>query len=243
MRARSKLLSGRAGRPAVATESKTPVPRLRAAERRAQILERATEFFAEYGLTAQTRALADACGVAQRLLYRYFPSKAALLSAVYDEAILSPFKAVWLAQLKDRSTPLERRLNGFYDDYFETVLTRKWLRLFLYSSLGEVEMAPNYIQAIIKQMLVTIVEEAAAELRVELPRDDHYVHEIGWILHGAVSHFAIRRYLYGASRDLDPGEIMSLHIASFLNGFPAACAAARALETRSRQSAGAVQEI
>jgi AcrR family transcriptional regulator len=50
--------------------------RMAPADRKAMILSRATEFFAEYGLTAQTRALAAACGVAQRLLYRYFPSKA-----------------------------------------------------------------------------------------------------------------------------------------------------------------------
>lgn len=199
------------------------------------ILQRATEFFSEYGLTAQTRALADACGVAQRLLYRYFPSKAALLSAVYEEAILSPFKAVWLAQLKDGSQPVEDRLTAFYQDYFGTVLTRKWLRLFLYASLGDVEMAPNYIQTIIKQMLVTIVQETALEQEIELPRDERYVHEIGWILHGAVSHFAIRRYIYNASRDIHEREIMTLHIKSFLAGFAAAAATARKLEAAAKR--------
>lgn len=49
------------------------------ADRRAQILEKAIQFFSEYGLTGQTRHLAAACEVSQRLLYRYFPNKAALL--------------------------------------------------------------------------------------------------------------------------------------------------------------------
>ena len=84
MRARSKLLSGTpAVRPVGAKDKasgKAPVvARMAPAERKAMILARAIDFFAEYGLTAQTRALAAACGVAQRLLYRYFPSKAALL--------------------------------------------------------------------------------------------------------------------------------------------------------------------
>jgi AcrR family transcriptional regulator len=213
-------------------KSKAPVPRLRPAQRRAQILERATDYFAEYGLSAQTRAIADACGVAQRLLYRYFPSKAALMAAVYDEAILAPFKAVWLAQLKDRSQPMNERLTHFYSDYFSVVLTRKWLRLFMHASLSDVGMAPNYINAIIKQMLLVIVEETAAEQKVELPRDPDHVLEIGWILHGAVSHFAIRRHLYNASKTLPETNVTALHIVSFLTGFGPACAAARDLEAR-----------
>lgn len=216
------------------TKTKAPVPRLRPAERRAQILERATDYFAEYGLSAQTRAIADACGVAQRLLYRYFPSKAALMAAVYDEAILSPFKAVWLAQLKDRSQPINERLIHFYDDYFSDVLTRKWLRLFMHASLSEVGMAPDYINAIIKQMLLVIVEETAAEQRVELPSDPDRILEIGWILHGAISHFAIRRHLYKASQTLPEHDVTLMHVTSFLAGFPAACAAVRKLEEAER---------
>ena len=235
MTAPTKSASGNGRRTA---KSKEPVPRLRPAERRAQILERATDYFAEHGLSAQTRALADACGVAQRLLYRYFPSKAALMSAVYDEAILSPFKAVWLAQLRDRSLPMRERLTAFYNDYFSVVLTRKWLRLFMHASLSEVGMAPNYINAIIKQMLVVIVEETAAEQKVKLPRNPDNLHEIGWILHGAVSHFAIRRHLYNASQTTHEQEVTALHISSFLAGFSAACATARALDAVEEFSAG-----
>jgi len=202
------------------------------AQRKAMILARATEFFAEYGLTAQTRALAEACGIAQRLLYRYFPSKAALLAEVYNEAIVSPFKAVWLVQLRDRTQPFEQRLNSFYQQYFSTVLTRKWLRLFLYASLAEARMAPDYIQAIIMEMLETIVVEAAHEQQVTLPTDRALLHEIGWILHGAVSHFAIRRHLYHASQDVTEDRVLALHIRSFLTAFAAITMAARELESR-----------
>ena len=56
--------------------------RLPHATRRAHILAQAVEFFAANGLTAQTRALAEECGISQRLLYRFFPSKAALIEEV-----------------------------------------------------------------------------------------------------------------------------------------------------------------
>lgn len=237
MRARSELLSGagRVNRPGKAG----PVPRLPPAQRKAMILACATEFFAEYGLTAQTRALAEACGVAQRLLYRYFPSKAALLAEVYQEAIVAPFKAVWLVQIKDRAQPFEERLNRFYRQYYEAVLTRKWLRLFLYASLAEARMAPDYIQAIIMEMLETIVVEAAHEQSVSLPSDRSLVHEIGWVLHGAVSHFAIRRHLYDASQKVAEEPVLALHIRSFLTGLAATVAVAREFEAQRATDASA----
>lgn len=228
MKARSELLSG-SNSPA--RNSKTgPVPRMAPADRKAMILARASDFFAEYGLTAQTRALANACGVAQRLLYRYFPSKAALVAEVYEEAIVAPFKAVWLVQLRDRSRPFEQRLTQFYQNYSNAVLTRKWLRLFLYASLAEARMAPDYIQAIILEMLETIAVEAAADQRVELPRDPALRHEVAWVLHGAVSHFAIRRHLYAASQSVAADRVLALQIRSFLSGFAATVADARTFE-------------
>jgi AcrR family transcriptional regulator len=235
MRARSKLVSGtpvarppaRAGKAGGKT---AVVVRLPPAERRAKLLASAAEFFAEYGLTAQTRALAAACGVAQRLLYRYFPSKAALLDEVYREAIVSPFKAVWLVQLRDRSRPLEQRLLEFYQNYYDTVLTRQWLRLFLYASLAEARMAPDYISAIVFELLETIVREAANEMKVDLPKDPALLHEVGWMLHGTVSHLAIRRHLYGASPHVAERRVLALHVRGFLGGFASLAARAREFE-------------
>lgn len=207
--------------------SKPPVPRLRPAERRAQILANATTYFSEHGLNAQTRAIAEACGVTQRLLYRYFPSKAALLSAVYDEQIVAPFKAVWIVKLRDRSIPVQTRIQEFYDDYFETVLTRKWLRLFMHASLGDLGMAPNYINAIIKQLLIVIAEEVAFEQKVELPDETPRALEIAWILHGTISHLAIRRHLYGADPSVADNDVLRIHVASFIGGFAHAVQVAR----------------
>ncbi len=134
MKAKSDLLAGSNGpkaRPASPDGKRRSTARLPAAERRAQILEKAFDFFSEYGLTAQTRALAEACGVSQRLLYSAFPSKADLINAVYEANIAGPFKAVWFVQLRDRSKPVSERLVEFYREYYATILTRRWLRLVL----------------------------------------------------------------------------------------------------------------
>src|SRR3546814_3089203 len=61
--------------------------------------------------------------------------------------------------------------------------------------------------SIIRQMLEVITVETAVEQGVTLPKDTHLMHELGWLLHGAVSHFAIRRYLYQAGHDV-PAEVV-----------------------------------
>jgi len=211
--------------PAKRRRAPAPTPRLPHAVRRAQILAKAADLFAEYGLTAQTRALADACGISQRLLYRFFPTKAALVGEVYKTEIVGPFKAAWFVQLRDRSTPVERRLNAFYRDYYEGVLRRRWLRLFLYASLAEVDIAPTYIAEIITRMLELIVEETAHERGVQLPDDPHVRHELGWMLHGAISHLAIRRHIYRNTTPTEPHDVIARYVRAFIAGLPAAAAA------------------
>lgn len=188
-------------------------------ERRAQILDVATEFFAENGLTAQTRQLADRCGISQRLLYRFFPTKEDLVREVYNQEILGAFKAVWFVDLQDRSRPMADRLERFYGDYLSSTLTRKWLRLFLYASLAEANMAPDYISAIITQLLEVVMRETAAEKQVALPDELAAQHEMGWTLHGAISHYAIRRHLYRSSHSLPERQVITMHVRMFLAGF------------------------
>lgn len=201
--------------------SKNKAKRMPYAERRAQILEKATELFAEYGLTAQTRALAAECGISQRLLYRFFPTKEDLLKEVYDTAILGPFQAVWFAELSDRRRPMDERLTKFYNDYLNVVLDRRWLRLFLYSSLAEADMAPNYISSIITKLTETIVTETAHERGRSLAMETEAIHQIGWTIHGSISHYAIRQHIYNADHKLPQELVVAMHVRVFLGGFEA----------------------
>ena len=200
-----------------------PTARMPARERRAQILEKAFEFFSENGLTAQTRALADACGVSQRLLYSIFPSKADLISAVYEAEIAGPFKAIWFVRLRDRQEPLQKRLVNFYSEYYNAILTRRWLRLFIYSSLAEVEIAPTYIAEIVRNLLQTITEEAAFDASVTPPSDPALMQEIGWVLHGNISHLGIRRHVYKDTTSVPVEKVIDMHVTAFLAGIPMLC--------------------
>ena len=60
-----------------------PSPRLTADERRAAIVQAATQVFADKGFHGTTtRDLAKAAGVSEALLYKHFPSKDSLFSAI-----------------------------------------------------------------------------------------------------------------------------------------------------------------
>ena len=200
------------------------VRRLPRAQRESQLLAQAAEFFSEHGLSAQTRALAQACGVSQRLLYSFFPSKAALLEEVYRRHIAGAFHDAWLDGLKDRSLPFEQRLTVFYATYYEQVTTRGWLRLFLFASLAEVTMASEYIASVLTRTLSLIVREAALEQGLKPPRSAAVAHEIAWVLHGAVSHLAIRRHVYGNANPIAAEEAIALQVRIFLGGLKAVLA-------------------
>ncbi len=220
MKAKSTLLRESRRRSAVSTKRGTnrATPRLPHAIRRAQILSHAAEFFAEFGLTAQTRALAAVCGISQRLLYRFFPNKSALIEEIYKTEIAGPFKAVWFADLCNRSRPVEERLNDFYREYYEQVLTRRWLRLFLYASLADVGMAPAYSSAIVTHIIEVILQESAHELGLALPQDKALCHELGWALHGAISHLAIRRRIYSNINPSQITAVIPMYVRVFLAG-------------------------
>lgn len=198
----------------------SPPRRLPRTERQALVLAKAAEYFAEHGLNAQTRAIAEACGVSQRLLYSLFPSKAALIEEVYNREIAGLFKAVWFVKLKDRSVPLEERLISFYRDYYESLLTRRWLRLFLFSSLAGLRMAPTYTDAIVTHALEIVVAEAAHDVGRSVPANIDELTEIGWTLHGAVSHLAIRRRIYSNENTTPPEQVIAMNVRAFLAAMP-----------------------
>lgn len=228
MKAKSDALREKGRKPVEQKRAASGLKRLPHAERRAKILATSTEFFAENGLTGQTRRLADACGVSQRLLYRFFPTKEDLLAEVYREEILGAFKAGWFVELQDREQTVEARLKRFYIDYLDTTLSRKWLRLFLYASLSDSSMAPDYIASIITQLLDVIMSEVAIELGVTLPDDPDVTREMAWTLHGAISHYAIRRHIYKASFRVPEEHVVSMSVGMFLGGFQSMVASYKA---------------
>ena len=80
-------------------------------------------------------------------------------------------------------------------------------------------MAPNYISSIITKLTETIVAETAHERGMKLDMEQEAVHEVGWTIHGAISHYAIRRHIYRASHVIPQDMVVAMHVRVFLSGF------------------------
>ena len=79
------------------SKSKSARKRLQPFDRERLIVEAAVRFFAENGFEGQTRKLAASLGITQPLLYRYFPSKEALIERVYQEVFIGRWNPDWEA--------------------------------------------------------------------------------------------------------------------------------------------------
>src|SRR5262245_628920 len=91
--------------------------RLKPADRESMIVAGAVRFFAEVGFEGQTRELARRLGITQPLLYRYFPSKSALIERVYKEFFVTRLDPRSETELLDRNIPFRERLTQFYLSY------------------------------------------------------------------------------------------------------------------------------
>jgi len=181
--------------------------RMTPGNRRSLILEQAAEFFANNGPAASTRALARALGITQALLYRYFPSKDALVRAVYDERFSTRWDPVWIERLRDRSRPLEARLVEFFTVYINRLSAPDY-RLWMRAALEGWSFARFYHQDLVENVLTPII----AELRFDAGLEGFAVQpvmygelEIAFNLHGALTFVRIRRDVYGAPVHLSHG--------------------------------------
>lgn len=142
---------------------------MRAADREQAIIEEAVRFFAEHGFEGQTRELAKRMGITHSAIYRYIPSKEALIERVYEHVYLSRWKADWHALVTDRSRPLEARLTQFYLEYVERVFDYHWVRIFAFSGLKSFDITSRYLTIVRDQIILPACAELRAELKLAPP--------------------------------------------------------------------------
>jgi len=120
-----------------------------AEERKRQILTEATRLFSRQGYDKVTiKELANACGITEPALYRYYPSKEALYDAVL-ETIPSLLQHQELFDRLKEATELPEILFGLAHhilDFFSA--HRELYRLLLYSALREHSKSPETYRAI-----------------------------------------------------------------------------------------------
>jgi AcrR family transcriptional regulator len=205
--------------------------RLDPEDREREIVDGAVAFFAEIGFDGGLRELAKRLGITHQNLFRYFPTKEALIERVYKEVYLSRWQPEWEYILHDPTKPLEQRLIAFYESYLPAIFRYDWVRIFVFAGLKGVGITQRYLELIQKR----VVEPLAVELRsvAGLAKDPDRALlamelEIAWGLHGELFYLAVRRWVYGMKTPDDLGPVIRAAVARFLEGAPAAMRALQA---------------
>lgn len=212
--------------------------RLRPDQRERLITDAAVRFFAEQGFAGQTRELARRIGVTQPLLYRYFPSKQALIERVYREVFIDRWDPEWPRWLADRTVPLADRLTRFYQAYGRLVLSHEWVRLFVFAGLKGLDLNARFLEMLRERVFSRVI----AELRhahglpsfAKVPMTETEV-ELVWWLHAGIFYIGTRRWIYGLPVPQDSDGLIANLVRAFLDGAPGTLAAQFAPPRRDRR--------
>ncbi|WP_204733592.1 TetR/AcrR family transcriptional regulator [Hydrogenophaga laconesensis] len=196
--------------------------RLSAEDRRSQIVEKAIQHFTRHGFGGSTRELARELGVTQPLLYRYFPSKEALIDRVYDEVFdKSP---AWEGGLTDRSVPLNERLRRFYVAYAGIILREEWIRIFIFAGLTKEGINNRYLNKLHARVFVPVLKEVRHSYGISEPGSNDVLDaevELVWGLHASIFYLGVRKWIYGLKIPKDVDAVIRAKVDTFLAGAPA----------------------
>ena len=222
---------GRARKPsAVITPDaqRTPRRRLSPALREHEIVAQAVLFFAEFGFDGKTRALAERLGITQPLLYRYFPSKEALIERVYQDVFVGGWNPFWEELIRDREKTIKTRLTVFYQEYSKIIMTCEWVRLFMFSGLKGLDYNARYLRFLRETIFIQIIAELRATYRrpglAELPATALEIEAI-WGLHAGIFYLGVRKWIYMMPIADDIRPVIEMKVANFLDGVGAILAA------------------
>jgi AcrR family transcriptional regulator len=191
--------------------------RLKPAHRERLILEEAGRFFAEHGLDGGTSALARRLGISQPLLYRYFPTKEALIKRVHAATFLERQDAELFALLDDAAVPPFERIVAFYRRYI-AMHDYQAIRLFLFSSLAGTSLNREFFeefQRVILTRIVYALREAFGAAAGGAVSDLEF--ELAWSLHASIYYIALHRHVHGVPGPA-PADLVEFKVRLFFEG-------------------------
>lgn len=206
----------------------TEAPRGRATRkpfdvRRAEIVRKAASFFAQHGFDATTRDLADWLGTTQPLMYRYFPSKQALIEEIYQSVFIDAWDPAWDATLADRTRPVRDRLVDFYNAYTDVIMHPEWMRLYLFAGLRGVDITRLYIARVEERIIRPLVAEMAAERRMVITAQmEPRLLELAWSLQGGIFYYGVRKFVYETQVHQEKHAMIEAAITVYTEAWPQA---------------------
>ena len=214
----------------MATKSEKPKPVRKRAKRgtgEQRIVDAAKIFFADHGFRGSTRELAWQLGVTQALIYKYFPSKQALIDRVFQSVFIDNWDAGVTERLQAPLPPLDQRLTAFYQA-FARRSTPVSTRLFMRANLDDQRLAERYTFALNERILTPVIvalrREAGLPTLAKKPllRAER---ELAMTLHSAIVHLGLRKHIYNSPLPDNLDDHVALYVESFLAGAPSTMAA------------------
>ena len=192
--------------------------RLAPEEREQEILGGAIKYFSEFGFEGQISGLANQLGVSQGLIYRYFPSKDTLIDRVYQVVFLNRWNDEWDLRLRDRNSPLKKRLTWLYKSYFLTVDRYDVIRISLSSAMRGEKIGINYLELVRLGLIVPIAEEIRSEFNFS-SIDERPIsvleEQIVYSLHATCLYSLTRKHVYGFDIGSEPEFLIEIFVDSF----------------------------
>lgn len=195
--------------------------RLDPAARERQILDGAIAYFAEVGIDGETRALAQRLGITQPLLFRYFPTKGALIERIYEEVFLNRWKAEWEALIADTTQPAIERFRLFEIDYQRTIDDYAWLRIFVSAGLKGLDLPNRYLALVRERIFAPILAAMRREHGLPSPETQPLARmefELLFGIHGALVYVGLRSHVYGIEGPPDRDAVRAAMLDAALLG-------------------------
>ena len=195
--------------------------RMSSVDRERCIVEAAVAFFTEHGFEGQTRELAATLGITQPLLYRYFPSKEALIERVYQEVFVGRWDPYWEELILDPGRALEDKLIEFYTSYARVIITREWIRLFMFAGLKGLDFNARYLRLLHERIFLKIISQVRADFQrssiEEIAPSDIEI-EMIWALHASIFYLGVRQFIYNIPLRSKVEDIIEAKIRTLLKG-------------------------
>lgn len=171
-------------------------------------------------MSVSTRDICKPLGVTQALLYRYFPSREALIDAALERVFAHLWVTDWSAHLEAAQGDLTARLTAFYTPYVTTA-TSTFMRLFMWCALSNYPVPQRFFVPLTNKILRAVVSAMRAEASLPGLSDKAMTQgerELAMTLHTSIVFISIRRHIYHMALPEDLGSLVAMQVRAFVPG-------------------------
>jgi AcrR family transcriptional regulator len=185
------------------------------------IVAEATLLFSEFGLSADMRELARRLNLTHPALFRYFPTKDALIARVYEDTFVGRWNPEWEMIIADRHLSISDRLSRLYKMYAKVALSYEWVRLYTLAGLHGLDAPRKFYGFLEKHIILPLCEEI--RLSYGYPSSEQFPLQVVekqliWSFHSQIFYLGIRKHIFRMDIPDNIDEVIDALISVLMNG-------------------------